>query len=228
MKNILFVSSIISQCFLLNCRYSIQLIDSNSYQFGSKELFLFYFDNSYYDYYVFVDYIDTNKRLDFDIYSSDNSINSIFLYGYYHSTAQNKFTPAEISNYIDMFYSISYTYKYETKYGNCFSFYAKDLKNNYFYLAIHMPDSASLTTYPLNLYSEYYEEKHQEEEEDEEEEEDKENKKLGVIYIVLIIFGSLIVLAGCSMGVAKMMGRSPLDGLLCFFILCTICCIRHR
>ena len=119
-------------------------------------------------------------------------------------------TKAQISNAIDSFEGIyDYGYKSTSK-GSCFSFYFKDIKYNYFYLAIHMPEGASRSSY--NLLIDSYD----------------NLSTIGAIIIILIILGCLIGLAACSLGVAKAMGRSPLDGLLCFFILCALCCCKNR
>ena len=211
MKSILFAFVIFSQCLLLNYGYNINLYSSTRYVFGSGLSYPFNFDNSYYDYYVFVNYMDTNDRIRFNLYSEDYyyQISSVSLY-YYSDTSTRQMTASEVSSYIDYFKGIGYT-RYTTTYGYRFSFTAEDFKYTYLYIAIHMPEGLQGGTFPLTLDS-YYD----------------VISTIAAIFIILIIFGGCIVLAGCSMGVAKMMGRSPLDGLLCFFILCAICCCRRR
>ena len=154
--------------------------------------------------------MDTDDRIRFDLYSEDYyQVSSVSLYYYYHSDIYSQMTETEISSKIDSYFKyLSYS-TYTTSYGYRFSFTAKDLKYNYFYFAIHLPVQGG--SFPLRLDS--Y---------------DDVLSTIAAIFIILIIFGGCIVLAGCSMGVAKMMGRSPLDGLLCFFILCAICCCRRR
>ena len=215
MKNLLFLLIILFQCLLLNYGYRITILDEYSYEFGRKSPYYLNFDNSKYDYIVFVNFIDTNSRLNFDIYSSNSKyyITSISLWAYYLYRDYSMLNPNQISDIIDTeFTDIPYTSVYSSVDGYHFSFYAEDMKNYYFYLAIHMPDDADpYSTYPLTIYSDY-----------------DEISTLAAIFIILIILGSCIALAGCSMGVAKLMGRSPLDGLLCFFILCALCCCRNR
>ena len=211
MKSLLFVFVLLSQCLLLNYGYNINLYSSTRYVFGSGLSYSFNFDNSYYDYYVFVNHMDTDDRIRFDLYSEDYyyQVSSVSLYYYYHSDIYSQMTTSEISSKIDSYFNYLSHSTYETSNGHRFSFTAKDLKYNYFYFAIHLPVQGG--SFPLRLDS--Y---------------DDVLSTIAAIFIILIIFGGCIVLAGCSMGVAKMMGRSPLDGLLCFFILCAICCCRRR
>lgn len=210
MKSLLFVFVLLSQCLLLNYGYQINLYNDYNYKFGTG-VYLFTFYNSQYDYYVFVNHMDTDDRIRFDLYSEDYyyQVSSVSLYYYYHSDIYSQMTTSEISSKIDSYFKyLSYS-TYTTSNGYRFSFTAKDLKYNYFYFAIHLPAQGG--SFPLRLDS--Y---------------DDVISTIAAIFIILIIFGGCIVLAGCSMGVAKMMGRSPLDGLLCFFILCAICCCRRR
>ena len=79
----------------------------------------------------------------------------------------------------------------------------------FYYIAIHLPDNAYRQTFDL-LFDSYT------------------ISTVEAIIIIIIILAVLVRLALISMGCAKMMGRSPLDGLLCFFILCAICFCRRR
>ena len=209
MKKLFFFVLVLSKYFIFGSSDIYKIKKMTGYRFGSELDYFFDYENSYYDYCVFFDKIDRTERLNFDLYILDGSyyISDLDFWGYHHSSSYSIMTEDTISKYIDEFWYLDYDYN---KRDHHFSFHDKAKINTYYYLAIHFSEEMQ-GTYQLKIYSEY-----------------GDISTLAAIFIILIILGVLIVLAACSMGVAKMMGRSPLDGLLCFFILCAICCCRSR
>ena len=177
-----------------------------SYKFGSGESFLD-FDNSEYDYYILGNLIDTNDRIHFNFYHTSNNLS---LSTYVNGTSMDRY---DIQNNIKLFEKQILKKDYCNDDGWQFSFDFKKTGNTecYCYIAINLPDSASTYSHKIKIDS-YTE----------------SSRLIRVGIIILIIIAVLVGLAFASMGTAKYMGRSPLDGLLGFFILCALCCCRNR
>ena len=177
-----------------------------SYKFGSGESFLD-FDNSEYDYYILGNLIDTNDRIHFNFYHTSNNLS---LSTYVNGTSMDRY---DIQNNIKLFEKQILKKDYCNDDGCQFSFDFKKTGNTecYCYIAINLPDSASAYSHKIKIDS-YTE----------------SSRLIRVGIIILIIIAVLVGLAFASMGTAKYMGRSPLDGLLGFFILCALCCCRNR
>ena len=177
-----------------------------SYKFGSGKSF-FGFDNSEYDYYILGNLIDTNDRIHFNFY---HTLNNLSLSTYVKNTSMDIY---DIQNNIKLFEKQILKKDYCNDDGCQFSFDFKKTGNTecYCYIAINIPDSASTYSHKIKIDS-YTE----------------SSRLIRVGIIILIIIAVLVGLAFASMGIAKFMGRSPLDGLLSFFILCALCCCRNR
>ena len=223
----IFLLLFISQLFLFKCSYQINLI--TSYKFGSGN-YLFYFDNGLYDYYVFGNLINTNKKINFKFCYEQSTL---YVYSYSSKFQMDK---ASIQNTLDFFKMV---YLYREYNGNeyCYSFeYKKNSNDNdYFYIAIHLSNYAPITKIPMSIDS-YIEKnvklitsyKFGSGESIKIDSYTESSRLIRVGIIILIIIAALVGLAFISMGIAKFMGRSPLDGLLGFFILCALCCCRNR
>ena len=177
-----------------------------SYKFGSGKS-SFDFDNSEYDYYVLGNLIDTNDRIYFNFYST---LNNLILSTYANYTLMDKY---DIQNNIKFFekQNLKRDYYNDDEYQFSFDFKKTENTKYYYYIAINLPDSASTYSYKIKIDS-YTE----------------SSSSIGVGIIIVIIIAVLVGLAFILMGIAKFMGRSPLDGLLCFFILCALCCCKNR
>ena len=176
----------------------------NTYIFDSGKD-SFYFERSKYEYYVLGGSLNSNDRIYFKFYCTSSDLKA------YTYASENSIVRDDIQSYISYFkyqqMDVYYDYNED---GNRFSFdYKKTGRYDYYYIALHLPDSASSRRYFIIVDSYTI-------------------STTQVLLIIFIIIGVLIGLALLSMGIAKMMGRSPLDGLLCFFILCAICCCRKR
>lgn len=207
MKQIFFLLLLLCQLFILKSATSqIYLITSEEYKYGNGRATI-HFNNYLYDYYVFRGLLDTSDRIYFRVYTG---FSTIYIYTY---STKSKLSATDIGNtYIESFqepyvewelyddYPIQYRYSFDHK---------KIMEEEYYYIAIHLPSSASRTTYDIGFDSYTL-------------------SATEIAIIIIIIIAVFVGLALISMGVAKMMGRSPLDGLLCFFILCAICCCRRR
>ena len=151
-----------------------------------------------------------DKRIDFDLY----------FYYYYDLYLYYRFSDVQLSasdiNPVSNF--IPYT-DFDVKYNTVakdhttyYHFYFDEKNNNnhnYYYLAFYLEDMPYNTQTSFYIKSSYI-------------------STFAVVLAIIIVIAVLVGLALISMGIAKMMGRSPLDGLLCFFILCALCCCRNR
>ena len=165
------------------------------------------------DYFILRGPMLEHRRIDFNIsYNGGDTIRAFYhftdkLYlidDFYDMDIENVFTKADVKlKSRRKAYSTKYN-KYHTFYGD----YSDDNYLTYGYLAFYIP-----------YYDPYYAVKLK----------TKFSLTTGqTLLIVGIVAGVLIFFALLSMGIAKLMGKSALDGLVCCLLVFTICCACKR
>ena len=195
----IFLFLIFSQVYLYNCTiYSIDLVPINSFYEDYSQTFSY--DNDQNDYLVIRGELEKYKKIYFNI-TSRNQISPYFYFSDY------TYNSGEISKLIDYDFgepSVSiqsrglyYSYTFSASYSGDYYYYL--------YLAIHSNDKGTITfslkTYYLSTAG-----------------------KIASWLLTIIIIAGFICCAGLSMIIAKAMGKSPWEGLLCFCICCLIFC----
>ena len=179
---------------------------SNEYNYRFKFVNDYYLDSN-----TWYTYTYSNSVYDYYVignYLDDNTHIHVDFYPYsyymdsYIITLKGELQYADLNNYIDlfskMFVGTSPRYTYSKS-------YITESGYPYIYFAFHSDDTGDIS---FQFRSYFY-------------------SSFAVVFIVLIVLGAILIMAGISMGIAKAMGRSAWEGLACFCIICTLFCCRR-
>ena len=183
-----------------NSATDFNFLFNGNYDFDSNEFEEFNYDNKKYDYYVMGGNLlgQTTVYISFNPETDDMDS--------YYITTKIALNINTLSTFIDQFYDMFMNSSPGKTY---YITYHTDINYPFMYFAFHASYGDNIYFRFRASFSSYA------------------TSTIAAIFIVLIVLGVLVCLALASMGIAKAMGRSPLEGLMCFCILCTICCCRR-
>ena len=175
----------------------------NNYKFA-------FYDNYYLDSNTWYTYEYSNFQVDYYVignYLGDNTHIHADFYPYsymdsYIYTTVNALQYSDLDGLVDYFPEMFVKTKPRYTYSESF---VTDSGHRYIYFAFHSDDEGTISfQFRTYFYSSF-----------------------SAVFVVLIVLGGLLLMAGMSMGIAKAMGRSAWEGLACFCIVCTLFCCRR-